>query len=134
MHIGIMGLQAFQDARSRFCRQAKIFFKSLDISLHSTVLIRKFVLYFHGLNPPCRNTFRFQHTRHIITLASTVNMFMNSVHICLCQNKNHLQVNKNMKKHVCRDFYYVYDYSLKKIVQNQMVTALIASCSSINII
>ena len=132
-----MGLQVFQDARSRFFRQVTGFFNSLDISLHSKVPNKPSAnLFFHfsGLNPPCRNTFRSQHTR-LITLASTVNMFINSVHICLCQEeKNHLQINKKKKKHVCRDGYYLSDCSLKKIVQNYVATALIKSCSSINIL
>ena len=54
-------------------------------------------------------------------------MFINSVHICLCQEEqtNHLQINKKKKKHVYRDVYYLSDCSLKKIVQNYVATALI---------
>ena len=48
------------------------------------------------------------------------------------RNKNYLQINKKKKRHVYRDVYYLSDCSLKKIVQNHMVTALIANCLSIN--
>ena len=46
--------------------------------------LSKFVHRYPELNPHCRNTFRFQHTR-LIALASTVTMIINSVDICLCQ-------------------------------------------------
>ena len=46
-----------------------------------------------------------------------------------------MQINKKKKKHVYRDAYYgihLSDCSLKKIVQNHVVTAPIANFSSIN--
>ena len=57
--------------------------------------------------------------------------------LCSCLvilEKNHLKINKKKKNHVYRGVYCLFDWSLKNIVQKHMVTALIASCSSVNIL
>ena len=47
---------------------------------------------------------------------------------------DHLQINKKKKTYGYRDVYCLSDCSLKKIVQKHVVTALIASYWSINIL
>ena len=80
-------LQVFQDTRSIFCKQAVSFFA---LPYHCTLQSwtnHQPMLFVGLLDSTCllyRNTFRFQHTR-LIALTSTVTMFLNFVHICLCQ-------------------------------------------------
>ena len=110
MDIGIWGwLQEFQDARSRFFRQAILFLIALT---YHYILKSNFVLHFCWTQPTLHSDFNMQDS----TLASKVNMCLNSVHICLClKEKNHLQINKKKKMHTGN---YLSDCSLKKIVQN----------------
>ena len=103
----------------------------LDVSLHSKVL-----------NKPSANMFVvFLDSTHIaettsdsniqdsLHLASTVTMFINSVHISLSQKetkkKDHLQIYKKEKKHVYRDVYCLSDCPLIMIVQKHKATALL---------
>ena len=79
-----------------FKMQASKGFFFLALQCHPQQTISKFVR-FPGLNPHCRNTFRFQHS----ILASTVTIIVNSVHITLFmtgRKKDHLQINQKKKK------------------------------------
>ena len=91
-----MGLQAFHNGRYRFCRRAKAFF-FFFLMLFIALTYQQICLSFSRLNPNCRNTFRFQHTR-LITLASAVTLFLNFVHICLCQKERKRRTNKQTNK------------------------------------
>ena len=88
VHIGIFGCRQFKTRGPDFAGKQRVFF--IALTYHCTLIpqqtISKFVRRFPGLNPHCRNTFRFQNTR-LIALASTVTMFINSIHICLCQKE-----------------------------------------------
>ena len=109
-----MELQAFQDARSRFFRQATNFLIALTYHCTPKSPTNHQQIYFRfpGRNPLCRNTFGFPHKR-LITLASTVYKLCSYLFMSE-RKKNHLQINKNKKRHVYRDVYYLSECSLNK--------------------
>ena len=112
--------------------QTSIFFKALTYHLTKVLTNHQQICSsFPELNPPCRNTFRFQYTR-LTTLASTATIFINPVRISLCRKEE--KEEKDLFQRNNRDFYCLSDCSLKTIVQKHKVTALIASYSSINIL
>ena len=143
MYIGIwnIGLQAFQDAWSRFAKGFFFFFFFFSFFIRDVSLLKSSTNH----QQICSSFYWTQTTlqKHLqIPTYKTHYTSLKSHHVCkLCsclfmpeRKKNNLQINKEKKNHVYRDVYCLSDCSLKKIVQKHMVTTLIASYSSINIL
>ena len=60
-------------------------------------------------------------------------MFLNFVHVCLCQKAGISFANNQKEEKACLQGC-LFDWSLKKTIQKHMVTALTANCSSVNIL
>ena len=99
-----MGSRYFKMPGTNFEGEQRSFY-SLDLSLHSEVLNKPSAILFaifSGLTLPCRNTFRFQHTR-LITLASTLNSHHVGHLSKLCSyylfrnGENHFEINACLK-------------------------------------
>ena len=101
----------------------------IALSLHSTVLNKPSAMLFVGLlDSTCLLEIPSDSNIQDSLLDSTVIMFLNFVHICLCQKgKNPFSNKKKWKKEKGTGFYWLF-------VQKHVLTGLIVNYSSVSIL